>query len=100
MKPNHAKIAASADVALIIIAAEAISAVGPSHAGNNQRAFIESSSVSVMIRSSRRPPLATKQWRQLEQTSVRPKHEKEPMNFSQLGLAPAQLRACESLGYT
>ncbi|PYS26350.1 MAG: hypothetical protein DMF75_22280, partial [Acidobacteria bacterium] len=28
------------------------------------------------------------------------KHEKEPMNFSQLGLAPAQLRACESLGYT
>jgi len=22
------------------------------------------------------------------------------MNFSQLGLAPAQLRACESLGYT
>src|SRR5437762_6527595 len=27
-------------------------------------------------------------------------HQKESMNFSQLGLAPAQLRACESLGYT
>src|SRR5258705_1383139 len=26
--------------------------------------------------------------------------KKESMNFSQLGLAPAQLRACESLGYT
>lgn len=26
-------------------------------------------------------------------------NEKEPMNFSQLGLAPAQLRACESLEY-
>jgi ATP-dependent RNA helicase RhlE len=27
-------------------------------------------------------------------------HKKEFMNFSQLGLAPAQVRACESLGYT
>jgi ATP-dependent RNA helicase RhlE len=29
-----------------------------------------------------------------------PRTKKEFMNFSQLGLAPAQLRACESLGYT
>ena len=27
-------------------------------------------------------------------------HKKESMNFSQLGLAPAQVRSCESLGYT
>jgi len=27
-------------------------------------------------------------------------HTKEPMNFSQLGLADAQLRVCESLGYS
>src|SRR5437762_12901833 len=26
-------------------------------------------------------------------------HQKEFMNFSQLGLAPTQVRACESLGY-
>jgi ATP-dependent RNA helicase RhlE len=31
---------------------------------------------------------------------IRSPHKKEFMNFSQLGLAPAQLRACESLGYT
>jgi len=29
-----------------------------------------------------------------------PRTKKEFMNFSQLGLAPAQLRACKSLGYT
>src|SRR5437773_10115688 len=58
MKPNHAKIAASADVALAIIAAAAISAIGPNRAGNNQRAIGETSPVSVMIRSLRRP-LAT-----------------------------------------
>src|SRR5688500_187967 len=28
-----------------------------------------------------------------------PSHTKEPMNFSQLGLADAQLRVCKSLGY-
>ena len=28
------------------------------------------------------------------------RHTKEFMNFSQLGLAPAQVRSCESLGYT
>src|SRR3977135_4014709 len=28
------------------------------------------------------------------------RRKKESMNFSQLGLAPAQLRSCESLGYT
>src|ERR1043166_7154414 len=100
MKPNHAKIAASADVALTIIAVEAISAVGPSHAGNNQHAIIQVSSVSVMIRSLRSPPLATNNGDSSNQTSPRTKHEKELMNFSQLGLAPAQLRACESLGYT
>jgi len=41
-----------------------------------------------------------KQWRQLEQSEPRTKHKKELMNFSQLGLAATQLRACESLGYT
>src|SRR6267378_8662467 len=32
--------------------------------------------------------------------SIARRHTKEFMNFSQLGLAPAQVRSCESLGYT
>src|SRR2546426_4231653 len=43
MKPNHAKIAVLATVALAIIAAAATSAGGPSRAGNNQRAISETS---------------------------------------------------------
>ena len=84
---------------MTITAAEATSAVGPSRAGNNQRNYSKQFGLrddSFITEAA----TANKQWRQLEQTGLRPKHEKEPMNFSQLGLAPAQLRACESLGYT
>src|SRR3982074_1820489 len=99
-----AVVAASAAAAMVAVAATAKSA----NPGGNQTQALDSNHLSFesprrVVRKRTLPTatgLALRINRGQCSKSTVAHNQKEFMNFSQLGLAPAQVRACESLGYT
>src|SRR5688500_10093557 len=82
MKPNHARIAVVVADAASAATAEAVTAA------------IAAAAAAAAILDD-----AQSRAGNLVSSTHNPSHTKEPMNFSQLGLADAHLRVCQSLGY-
>src|SRR2546425_13254195 len=119
MKPSRAKIAlvvaavgvvlvaaavAAAAAVTVVIAAAAVAAATAAIASQGGKHFSLSprvSSVVTLNKSNHHRGTEGKEFqKQCDHRNNDCRAIKEFMTFSQLGLAPAQVRSCESLGYT